>query len=285
MATKRDSVWQPFYDVLAAFYEELLDDDGEMPDAIYESKTYFHNPPNADKKYRAVLRVKDIDTLREQLEHVAQAFYASYKAANSDKKDYDRDVIPKLPIYVPRVIDDENIFRLQIHENKAHSSTNYKKDEMIPVISILKRDFSQENDYSEDKISVRELLDNTVQALADEGYSVDIEESNESSYVVVSINVARMCELYECDSIQLRAFTGRQIRANFFTKTDGKLERSKLQSVGVLLTDRHIEVVHSHERSIRTDAIYTAAHPDEIVLKTIPDVFRSGRLYKKYKSK
>ena len=273
-----NSVWIPFYEALASFYEALVDEDGRIKNAIYESKTYFYNPPNADKHYRAVVHVHDLDALREQLEHVTKAFYASHRAANQGRKDYDVTKIPKLPMYLPRINEDENIFKMQIHENKAHSSTNYKKNEMVPVVSILRSKLVGKN-------QAQQQFDGILQALKDDDYSVEVDKYNESAYVIASIDAARLCKLYECDSIQRRAFTGRQIRANFFTQIDGKLERSTLKSVGVLLTDRDIEVVRSHERTIRTDAIYTADHPNEIVLEAIPPELRSGRLYKKYKAK
>lgn len=286
MSKKTDSRWIPFYITLAQFYEEyLLDEDQQIYSAIYESKTLYHTPPWIDKNYRAVLLV-DVATLREPLEHVATAFYAAYKAAHQHKEDYDPNKIPKLPIYVPRINDDETVFKMQVHENKAHSSKNYKKGEMIPVISVTKSDLSSviKNDSGE-KITYHTALDIAVKALKDEGYVVDVQDDIASTYVTVDIDVNKLCELNECDSIQRRFLTGRQIRANFFSRIDGKLQKSTLKSVGVLLTNQHIEVVHSHERTIRTDAIYTSEHPDEIVLDAIPPVLRSGRLYKKYKAK
>lgn len=282
-----NSVWTPFYEALASFYEELLDENGQIKGAIYESKPYFYKPPRADKHYRAVLRVDDADALKDELDEVATAFYASHRAANEGRKDYDVTKIPKLPMYLPRINEDENIFKMQVHENKAHSSTNYKKDEMIPVMSILRGalNLTKNINSNHEKTSDQKDFYDTVQALRDEGYIVEIDKYNESPFVIASINAERLCELYECDSIQRRFFTGRQIRANFFSRIDGKLQKSTLKSVGVLLTDTDIEVVHSHERTTRTDAIYTAEHPDEIVLEAIPPMLRSGRLYKKYKAK
>lgn len=283
--TMSNKVWTPFYEALASFYEELLDENGEIKGAIYESKTYFYKPPKADKHYRAVLRVDNAEALKDELDELATAFYAAHRAANKEKKGYDPTKIPKLPMYLPRINEDENIFKMQVHENKAHSSTNYKKDEMIPVMSILRGalNLNKNVNSNHEKASNGKDFYDTVQALRDDGYNVEIDKYNESPFVIASIKAERLCELYKCDSIQRRFFTGRQIRANFFTKTDGKLERSTLKSVGVLLTDTDIEVVRSHERTTRTDAIYTAQHPDEIVLEVIPDALRSGRLYKKYK--
>lgn len=286
MSKKTDSPWIPFYVALAQFYEEyLLDENLQIYSAIYESKTLHHTPPWIDKNYRAVLLV-DIAALRDPLEHVATAFYAAHKAVHQNEKDYDPNKIPKLPMYVPRINDDESIFKMQVHENKAHSSKNHKKDEMIPVISVMKGDLSSTiPNNSDEKITYQAALDLAVEALKDEGYVVDVQDDIASTYVTVDIDVNRLCELNECNSIQRRFFTGRQIRANFFSRVDGKLQKSTLKSVGVLLTNQHIEVVHSYERTTRTDAIYTAEHPDEIVLKAIPPILRSGRLYKKYKAK
>ncbi len=285
MSKKTDSPWIPFYYELAKFYEEhLLDEDRQIDSAIYESKTLRHTPPWIDKNYRAVLLV-DVATLRDPLEQVAAAFYAAYKAVHQHKEDYDPTKIPKLPMYVPRINDDENIFKMQVHENKAHSSKNHKKGGMIPVISITKGDLSSAiKSDSGEKITYQAALDIAVEALKNEGYVVDVQDDIASTYVTVDIDTNKLCELHECDSIQRRFFTGRQIRANFFSRIDGKLQKSTLKSVGVLLTNKHIEVVHSHERTTRTDAIYTAEHPDEIVLEAIPPLLRSGRLYKKYKA-
>lgn len=285
-----DSVWIPFYKALSSFYENLVDGEGQISNVIYESKPYSYRPPKADKNYRAVIGVRDVNEYKEQLEHVVTEFYAAHREANKDMKGYDPTKIPRLPMYLPRINEDKNIFKMQIHENKAHSSTNYKKDEMIPVISILRRAFKSKQpldlgDGSMNEKSAKSVLKDTLQALEDEGYHIEIEDDIQSPYVIASIDAARLCELHECDSIQRRFFTGRQIRANFFSRIDGKLQRSKLESVGVFLVDRDIEVVHSLERTTRTDAIYTAQHPDEIVLKDIPPVLRSGRLYKKYKAK
>lgn len=294
MARKKDKLWLPFYNALSSFYELLLDDERKIDYPIYQSKAYYDDPPFVDKHYRAVIYVLDTDVLREPLEHVAKAFYASHKAFYENEKGYDADVIPKLPIYVPRIIDDEKIVKMQVHENKAHSSTNYKKGEMIPVISVLKSkltkimdiDFDDENADRTAKITYQEALDSAVEALRDKDYSVSVEHNEDTPYVIVSINTTQLCDVYDCDSIQQRIFTGRQIRASFFTENDeGKLERSKLKSVGVLITSIRFKVVDSHERTIRTDAIYTASHPDEIILDAIPPLLRIGRLYMKYNAK
>lgn len=285
-----DNVWTLFYRALALFYENLVDGEGQISNVIYESKPYSYKPPKADKHYRAVIVVHDVNEYKVQLEHVISEFYAAHREANKGMKGYDPTKIPRLPMYLPRINEDENIFKMQIHENKAHSSSNYKKDEMIPVISILRGTFKSKQpfdlgDGSMNEKSAKSVLEDTSKALEKEGYRVEIEDDIQNPYVIASIDAARLCEVYKCDSIQRRFFTGRQIRANFFSRVDGKLQRSKLESVGVLLVDRDIEVVHSHERTTRTDAIYTAEHPDEIVLDTIPPVLRSGRLYKKYKAR
>jgi len=291
MARKKDKLWLPFYNALSSFYELLLDDERKIDYPIYQSKAYYDDPPFADKHYRAVIYVLDTDVLREPLEHVAKAFYASHKAFYENEKGYDADVIPKLPIYVPRIVDGEKIVKMQVHENKAHSSTNYKKDEMIPVISVLKSkltkimdiDFDDKNADRTAKITYQEALDSAVEALRDNDYSVSVEHNEDTPYLIVNIDTARLCDVYDCDSIQQRIFTGRQIRANFFTQNnEGKLERSTLKSVGVLITDRRFSIVDSHQRSMRTDAIYPVAHPDEIILDAISPTLRIGRLYMRH---
>ncbi|MGD5558156.1 hypothetical protein QUT58_22845, partial [Xanthomonas citri pv. citri] len=63
----------------------------------------------------------------------------------------------------------------------------------------------------------------------------------------------------------------------------GNITKSKLQSIGILLipADKHITVLNSHDRKIRTDAIYTKRHPTEIILDEIPAKLLIGRLYRR----
>lgn len=102
------------------------------------------------------------------------------------------------------------------------------------------------------------------------------------------IDVKTLYKLYHCQSVQHRIHTGRQIRADYFSHdADGNITKSKLQSIGILLisADQSITVLTSHDRKVRTDAIYTKRHPTEIILEDVPEKFLIGRLYRRWTGK
>ena len=275
--------WYPFYERLSSLYRLLIGDD-EMngyATILYESRTRSStNPFKFDKNYRAVLMVGDgdrVSALKTELQQIADLFY---QAVAIDKKDYDPNNKPKLPVYVPRFLDDnDELFKIQIHENKAHSSENLTKTDMVTLASCPRGSLSR---LYPDKRSVRDVLEAAAGVLESDGYTVATKDENLSPYYTVSVGVKTLCEKHECDSIQRRFFTGRQIRANFFTEKDDIVQKSKLATVGIVLVTKPVEVVHSLDRSVRSDAKYTKKHIDEIVFEEIPEQFRSGRLYKIY---
>ena len=282
MASDREH-WYPFYGRLSSLYRLLMGDD-EMngyATVLYESRTRSSSSPfRFDKNYRAVLMVGDgdaVSALKTELQQIADLFY---EAVAIDKKDYDPNNKPKLPVYVPRFLDDnDELFKIQIHENKAHSSENLTKTDMVTLASCPRGSLCR---LIDEKRSVRQVLEAAAGVLENDGYAVVIEDKNLSPYYTLSVDVKTLCEKHKCDSIQRRFFTGRQIRANFFTEKDEVVQKSKLATVGVVLVTEPVEVVHSLDRSIRTDAKYTKKHIDEIVFEEIPAPFRSGRLYKNY---
>lgn len=273
--------WYPFYGRLSSLYRLLMGDD-EMngyATVLYESRTRSSSSPfRFDKNYRAVLMVGDaVPAIKAELQEIADLFY---EAVAIDKKDYDHNNKPKLPVYVPRFLDDnDELFKIQIHENKAHSSENLTKTDMVMLASCPRGSLSRLYD---EKRTIRDVLQAEVEALKLDGYTVFIKDKPGFSYYTLSVDVKTLCEKNKCDSIQRRFFTGRQIRANFFTEKDDVVQKSKLATVGVVLVTEPVEVVHSLDRSIRTDAKYTKKHIDEIVFDEIPELFRSGRLYKNY---
>lgn len=280
MASDREH-WYPFYGRLSSLYRLLMGDD-EMngyATVLYESQKRSPSSPfRFNKNYRAVLMVGDaVAAIKTELQEIADLFY---EAVAIDKKDYDPNNKPKLPVYIPRFLDDnDELFKIQIHENKAHSSENLTKTDMVMLASCPRGSLSR---LIDEKRSVRRVLEAAAGVLEDDGYTVVIEDKNLSSYYTLSVDVKTLCEKYKCDSIQRRFFTGRQIRANFFTEKDDVIQKSKLATVGVVLVTEPVEVVHSLDRSVRTDAKYTKKHIDEIVFDEIPELFRSGRLYKIY---
>lgn len=275
--------WVDFYNQLVILYDSLLDEESGYAGVMYQSKkNHLLGENSLNKRYRAVLYVGEAHTLEEDIKRVKSLFY---KAVEIDNQELKIKTEPKLPVYIPYFLDDENdLFKIQIHENKAHSSVNYKQDKMIPIASCPRGSLAQNNEKDHTR-SNRQVIQDTANLLEAEGYTVEIEDNEKNPYVMLSVDVATLCDKYECDSIQRRYFTGRQIRANFFTKKDGIIQKSKLATIGTLLLRKHISVVNSFQRSTRTDAKYTKQHVDEIILDIVGEDLRSGRLYKRYNEK
>lgn len=274
--------WRAFYKELALLYDYLLSDEHGCASILYKSKDRcLLSEYSINKRYRAVLNIRDHDSaIKKDLERIAKLFYI---AVAIDDKDFDENNKPKLPVYVPRFLDNESdLFKIQIHENKAHSSENLKKTDSVMIAACPRG--SLDLQCSDGRTS-RQALESAVSVLENEGYAVEIEDTPKKPYFTLSVDAKTICEKHQCDSIQRRFFTGRQIRANFFTQKDDIVQKSKLATVGIVLLTDKIEVVHSHDRSIRTDAKYTKQHVDEVVLESIPAELRSGRLYKRYDDK
>lgn len=286
MAKAEKLHWHEFYDELFLLYNYLLGDGGCASVLYNSSVSYLKNEHSINKRYRAVLNVRDKKgAIETQIDRIKELFYI---AVEIDKKDSKDKKEPKLPVYIPRFLDDEHqIFKIQIHENKAHSSENHTKKDTVPVASCLRGSIDSESnsDNDDDKRTNRQVIDDITALLQADDYIVKVENDPENPYIMLSVDANTMCEKYECDSIQRRFDTGRQIRANFFTKKDNIVQKSKLATVGIVLLTRNVDVIHSLDRSIRTDAKYTDQHVDEIVFDYIPPKMRSGRLYKRYSEK
>lgn len=272
--------WSDFYDELISLYDFLLNIEHGTAGVLYQSaEGYLLAENTLNKRYRAILNVgKHTDVIKTYIERAKVLFE---NAVAIDNKEFGTNRKPNLPVYVPYFLDNEDeLFKIQIHENKAHSSVNHKRGDMIPIASCPKGKLPNQSQADKNRSNEQVLRDALV-SLEEEGYTAEIEHNEENPYFMLSVDVATMCDKYECDSIQRRSFTGRQIRANFFTAEDDVIQKSKLATVGVLLVTRNIDVIHSLKRSTRTDAKYTKKHPDEIILDVVSEDLRTGRLYKR----
>ena len=277
---KKRKHWSDFYDELLSLYDVLLNIEHGTADVLYQSaQGYFVAENTLNKRYRAILNIGEQTNVIKA--YIARIKVLFENAVAIDNKELGKKRKPDLPVYVPYFLDNEDeLFKIQIHENKAHSSVNHKRGDMIPIASCSKGKLPKPSQADKSRSNEQVLRDALV-SLEKEGYTAEIEHDEENPYFMLSVDVATMCDKYECDSIQRRSFTGRQIRANFFTVEDDVIQKSKLATVGVLLVTRDIDVIHSLERSTRTDAKYTKKHPDEIILDVISEDLQSGRLYKR----
>lgn len=227
------------------------------------------------KNYRAIYQLTDPQQLIDVEYHLANAEKAYAEAVESDKY--------KLPMTFPKIIRDKNLFKIQIHINKAHQSTNFSGSETLDIAMIRRSD---DEDVEKNHL---EILNEIVAKLKIRKITAKIAIDDTKKFHVIRVKASVLAKLYVCDSIQQRVATGRQIRANYFTMNENRqIERSTLKSIGVLVLPPdhpHIDVVHSHDRKIRDDAIFTANHPKEIILDEIPETYRNGRIYKQYDKK
>lgn len=270
--------WQAFYEALIELYGFMLSEEQGCAQVLYQSKDHhlaFEN--SLDKHYRAILRVDDPSDLDKIHDHIEIATALFYEAVAQDAPANSVSP-PKLPVYVPKIMTDEALFKIQVHENKAHSSEHYTKQDHVIVAACSRSKLSLPFD---DEFSYRQRLQQTARALTGLGYEVIVEDSASSPYFTLAIDAKTLCDKHHCEGIQRRFSTGRQIRANFFTLKDGALQKSKLATVGVIVVGTDIDVLRSHSRAVRADAKYIKAHADEIILEVIPSSLRSGRLYKR----
>lgn len=262
-------VWKAYYSQLAEIYKFLND-----CTCLFSLNDPFNALDQPSGKYRGVFKINQsqIDKLKTMLEDGERL----YDVASIDSKR------KALPINFPRFLEDESIFKMQIHINKAHLSKNFnpQEHEMIRVATVPTLILE-----TDDKEQMKADIKAFYQAEADLeklGYQVLIEQL--PSHDVMYIDVKTLCKLNKCESVQHRIDTGRQIRANYFSHDDrGFITKSKLQSIGILLVPQMqpLDVVQSHDRKIREDAIYTERHPTEIILKQIPAKLVYGRFYRR----
>ena len=273
--------WYQFYGELLKLYNLMLSDTDGCARVLYQSQDHhLATDENINKRYRAVVVVSDpgdLEQVRASIERAEQLFYQAVAADNKGKG----KKTPRRPVYIPRLLDNEaDLLKIQVHENKAHSSDNYTTADMVIVASCPRKSLSLPFDNERTN---RQVLQHAAEVLEADGYQVEIEDTPKNPYFILSIDAKTMCHKHQCNSIQRRFFTGKQIRANFFTIKDNVMQKSKLATLGFIVLSSEVAVIQSLERSIRTDAKYVKAHADEIVLEAIPKDMRSGRLYKRYR--
>lgn len=259
---KQKSIWQDYFDQLRKIYS-ILDKQNEL----YSINAKYDDLNNPSPLYRAVYQIYPANhqQLQNLLKECEKTFFETCTKAGT-KKAY-------LPANFPIFFDSPNVFKMQVHLNKAHASKNYKAGDLLRI-SVAYNNESEKTRFDE-----------LVQSLADKGIEAKIDSSEKFLYLL--LNVADLCNVYQCDSIQHRIATGRQIRADYFSYNDKKeIEKSVLKKIGVLLLspNLNVEVMQSHQRSIRTDALYVKNHPKEIILD-IPELYPIGRIYRRYNDK
>lgn len=263
-------VWKNYYNALMTVYGYL-----ERSEILFQTGRVTADNGLIGKNYRAIYQLTDPQQLIDVEYHLKNAEKAYATAVESEKY--------KLPMTFPKIIRDKSLVKIQIHINKAHQSTNFSGNETLDIAMIRRSD-----DEDEEKISL-ELLNEIVAKLKIRKITAKIAIDDTEKFHVIRVKASVLAKLYTCDSIQQRVATGRQIRANYFTMNENRqIERSTLKSIGVLVLPPdhpHIDVVHSHDRKIRDDAIFTPNHPKEILLEEIPEIYRNGRIYKQYDKK
>lgn len=261
------SIWSVYYETLTEIYEFL-----QESDCLFSLNDRFKEPGRPSGHYRGVFKLDDEQMKRiEPLLKDGQRLY-EVASEGSNRKG--------LPINFPKFLEDESIFKMQIHINKAHLSKNYEIDTSLKIASVPT--LILENDDREQMEADIKAFYEASEALEKLGYEVLIEDID--THNIMYIDVKKLCELNNCNSVQYRIDTGRQIRADYFSRdNNGNITKSKLQSIGILLipAEQQIQVLTSHDRKIRTDAIYTKRHPTEIILDEIPAKLLTGRLYRR----
>lgn len=261
------SVWSVYFETLTEMYQLL-----QESRCLFSLNEPFKELGRPNGRYRGVFQLNDQQTA--DMKKLILDGKRLYETATDDSNSRG------LPINFPKFLEDEAVFKMQIHINKAHLSKNYEIGSMVKVASVPTLILEHEDrEQMEADIKTFHEAGEQLEKL---GYEVLIEDI--PTHDVMYIDVKRLCELNNCNSVQHRIDTGRQIRADYFSRDhDGNITKSKLQSIGILLipSDQQITVLTSHDRKIRTDAIYTKRHPTEIILEEIPQKLLTGRLYRR----
>ena len=261
------SVWSVYFETLTEIYHEL-----QKCHCLFSLNEPFKELGRPSGRYRGIFKLDDqqMKRIKPLLDDGRRLYEVASEGGNRKG----------LPINFPKFIEDDSIFKMQIHINKAHLSKNYEIGSMVKVASVPTLILENE-DREQIEADIKAFYE-AGEALEKLGYEILIEKIH--SHDLMYIGVKKICELYNCNSVQHRIDTGRQIRADYFSRdNDGNITKSKLQSIGILLipSDQQITVLTSHDRKIRTDAIYTKHHPTEIILEQIPQKLLTGRLYRR----
>lgn len=196
----------------------------------------------------------------------------------------------QLPIVFPRFID-RDIVKVKVTIYKSHKSERFNTGFVEIALHKKKYNFTKrqlkklseveiEQIKLEEEIHYERFLD-FGHALERQGYEIQFNESGDA----IAVSVNSLLKNHNCDSIQRRNETGRQIRAEFYKYDEkGFLLKSKRESVGVLLIpyDMQVEVLESDSRRIREDNLYTEGNEREIILDEEYSEFMACRLYKNY---
>lgn len=270
---------------LREIYNLVINESNEV---LYQHNSPYLSSGEVNPLYRAIIRVTD-DRCYKGLERLiaeAQCLYYEEKkhiqrlvADELYPNDKEKQNIQRIPINLPRFLNDNNVCKIQIHENKAYSSLNYRDLDQVPVMRESRKNsylvFSEDLDTRKDRIRA---------AFKKAGYTVNFAYDDHLNIMeTLTIDAKTLCEKSECDSIQHRIQTGVQIRGNFFIQDEQQcIVASPLQSIGVLLlrANQEVDVFHSHRRRIRSDAKFIDGHPDEIILEIDNLATHYGRLYK-----
>lgn len=261
------SAWSVYFDQLTEIYHEL-----QKCHCLFSLNDPFKEVGKPNGRYRGIFALTD-----EQMQRMKQMLKDGKRFYEIASEGGNRN---GLPINFPKFLEDETVFKMQIHINKAHLSKNYEIGTMVKVASVPTL-ILEDDDREQMEQDIKDFH-KAGEELEKFGYEVLIEDI--PSHDLMYIDVKRLCELHKCESVQHRIDTGRQIRADYFSRdNEGNINKSKLQSIGILLipADQPITVLNSYDRKIRTDAIYTKRHPTEIILEQIPEKLLTGRLYRR----
>lgn len=262
--TDASKEWGWYYSLISDLYDLINTKSCKI---LYQhNKSPFTWQGMIDPNYRAILqlpRSANINILAAKIDDINETYFLL------------KDSNKRLPQYIPKLLTNANVSKIQIHENIAHSSKNYPKDTEVPIAWWPN---NAPKDDTENDAKRRDIY-KMIQELKTNGYNPIIK--NKILYSELLIKTNSLIEKFDCNSVQHRRRTGLQIRANYFTTKDGYLEKSKLSSIGVLLIpyDIEINVFKSAKRKIRSDAIYHKKQSDEIIFEEVPLSLKHGKHY------
>ena len=270
---------------LREIYNLIINESNEI---LYQHNYPYLSSGEANPIYRAVIRVTDDRCYKDLERLIAEAQCLHYEekkhierlVADAHYPNYEeRQNGHRLPINLPRFLNGNSVCKIQIHENKAYSSLNYRDLDQVPVMRE-----SRKNSYLVGSEDLDTRKNRIKAAFKKAGYTVNFAYDDHLNIMeTLTIDAKTLCEKFECDSIQHRIQTGVQIRGNFFIQDEQQcIVASPLQSIGVLLlrVNQNIDVFHSYKRRTRSDAKFTDGHPDEIILKIDNLSTHYGRLYR-----
>ena len=265
---------------------------------LFESQTAFKDG-KINKLFRAIVLTgatpADIAKHKKNIEVASKMLNYLYKIRTylKEKQEPPQHLKPaegKLPVVFPRFIDSD-IVKVRVTIYKSHKSERfnngfvnialYKKKYNLTKAELNRLSKKERERVQWEEERHHDRFIDFARQLEKEGYEPQFNESNDE----IDISVNSLLKKHNCDSIQRRNETGRQIRAEFYKYDEkGFLLKSKRESVGVLLIpyNMEVEVLESDSRRIREDNLYTAGNEREIILDEEYSDFMTCRLYKNY---